>query len=59
MRFTVIGDTRRNHHYADKPNEDFYWFDEAQGAALLEKAMTFRRPGGWMDDRTAIVIEAE
>lgn len=35
MRFTIIGDTRQNTHYADKPNEDFFWFDEARGAALV------------------------
>lgn len=43
MRFTMIGDTRRNTHYADKPNEDFFWFDEAQGAALVLDGVTRNR----------------
>lgn len=46
MRFTIIGDTRRNTHYPDKPNEDFLWFDEAQGAALVLDGVTRNRENG-------------
>lgn len=46
MRFTMIGDTRRNDHYADKPNEDFFWFDEARGAALVLDGVTRDRENG-------------
>lgn len=46
MRFTMIGDTRRNTHYTDKPNEDYFWFDEARGAALVLDGVTRDRENG-------------
>ncbi|MDE7261672.1 MAG: hypothetical protein K2N78_06385, partial [Oscillospiraceae bacterium] len=46
MRFTMIGDTRRNTHYEDKPNEDLFWFDEAHGAALVLDGVTRDRESG-------------
>ena len=46
MRFTMIGDTRRNDHYPDKPNEDLFWFDEAHSAALVLDGVTRDRENG-------------
>ena len=46
MRFTMLGDTQRNTHYEDKPNEDLFWFDEARGAALVLDGVTRDRENG-------------
>lgn len=46
MRCIMIGDTRRNTYYPDKPNEDFFWFNEAQGAALILDGVTRDRENG-------------
>lgn len=46
MRFSIAGDTRRNTHYADKPNEDIFWFDAALGAAAVLDGVTRDRVEG-------------
>lgn len=46
MQFTMLGDTRRNSHYADKPNEDYFWFDPVQGAAMVLDGVTRDRENG-------------
>ena len=46
MRFTMIGDTRRNTHYIDKPNEDLFWFDKVQGTALVLDGVSRSRENG-------------
>ncbi len=59
MRFTMIGDTRRNTHYADKPNEDLFWFDEARGAALVLDGVTRDRKNGRYPDPSPARMAAE
>ncbi len=50
MKLTMTGDTRRNDHYPDKPNEDLFWFDEAMGAALVLDGVTRDRENGVYPD---------
>ncbi len=45
MRFIMMGDTRRNTHYADKPNEDYYCFNQSRGFALVLDGVTRSRQG--------------
>ena len=59
MRFTMIGDTRRNTHYEDKPNEDFFWFDETHGAALVLDGVTRDRENGVYPDPSPARIVTE
>lgn len=59
MRTTMIGDTRRNTHYADKPNEDYFWFDEAAGAALVLDGVTRDRENGVYPDPSPARIATE
>ena len=35
MRLTMKGATEKNTRYADKPNEDLFFFDEASGFAMI------------------------
>ena len=35
MRLTMKGATAKNTRYADKPNEDLFFFDEASGFAMI------------------------
>lgn len=46
MRFSIVGDTRRNTHYADKPNEDLFWFEPKLGAAMVLDGVTRDREDG-------------
>lgn len=63
MRFIMTGDTRRNTHYTDKPNEDLFWFDERAGAALVLDGVTRNRENGIYPNpspaRTAAEVFAE
>lgn len=46
MRFSIAGDTRRNTHYADKPNEDLFWFELELGTAMVLDGVTRDREDG-------------
>lgn len=46
MRFTISCGTRRNTHYDDKPNEDFYVADEGRGIVILLDGVTRDRVNG-------------
>ena len=46
MRLTMKGATAKNTRYADKPNEDLFFFDEATGFAMILDGVSRDRENG-------------
>ena len=46
MRFIMKGATAKNTCYADKPDEDYFFFDEASGFAMILDGVTRDRENG-------------
>lgn len=46
MRLTMKGATAKNTRYADKPNEDLFFFDEATGFAMMLDGVSRDRENG-------------
>ena len=46
MRLTMKGATAKNTRYADKPNEDLFFFDEASGFAMILDGVSRDRENG-------------
>lgn len=46
MRLTMKGATEKNTRYADKPNEDLFFFDEASGFAMILDGVSRDRENG-------------
>ena len=46
MRLTIKGATAKNTRYADKPNEDLFFFDEASGFAMILDGVSRDRENG-------------
>ena len=46
MRLTMKGATAKNTRYADKPNEDLFFFDEASGFAMILDGVSRARENG-------------
>ena len=46
MRLTMKGATAKNTRYADKPNEDLFFFDEASGFAMILDGVSRDREDG-------------
>ena len=46
MRFIMKGATEKNTCYADKPDEDYFFFDEASGFAMILDGVTRDRENG-------------
>ena len=46
MRLAMKGATAKNTRYADKPNEDLFFFDEATGFAMILDGVSRDRENG-------------